>query len=382
MMALPVLGAVIVNSCMGTAYTWSIFLTAFEQSLLVSRASCSLVFSLALAVFSGVMFFGTGVHAKYPTHWVAALGVALAGTGILVAGSIPTFSALIVGFGVIFGASIGIGYGIAVGTANMAKTNKGLITGLIVAAFATTPVFLAPILRASVLSVGPHATFQLVGKVILAMAPVVWACFYFGKVQIPMPSKLADDEAVVPFKTVATIFAAFGTGCLGGLMTIAHATGIVASFGGTAVQAGMAVQYGALGNYFGRILAGATCDILGPKVVLFIAATGAAVCLLAANTMFASSPLAAIVAVIVCGVGYGCSMTSYAVLTRKMVGGAQFGKYFGKVFLGYGMGAFAGPLLAGYLFDKTGGYTQPIFVAAMSCMLTAVLLLTLPKYKE
>jgi hypothetical protein len=80
---------------------------------------------------------------------------------------------------------------------------------------------------------------QLVGKVILAMAPVVWACFYFGKVQIPMPAKLADDEAVVPFKTVATIFAAFGTGCLGGLMTIAHATGIVASFGGTAVQAGM-----------------------------------------------------------------------------------------------------------------------------------------------
>jgi hypothetical protein len=43
----------------------------------------------------------------------------------------------------------------------MAQTNKGLITGLIVAAFATTPVFLAPILRARVLSIGPHATFQV-----------------------------------------------------------------------------------------------------------------------------------------------------------------------------------------------------------------------------
>jgi OFA family oxalate/formate antiporter-like MFS transporter len=301
----------------------------------ISRASLSLVFSVALGVFSSVMFFGTGVHARMPTHNVAAFAMALAGTGILVAGSVPTFPALMLGFGGIFGASIGIGYGIAVGTANMAVTNKGLITGLIVAAFATTPVFLAPILRSSVLAVGPHATFQTVGKVILAMAPVVWACFKFGKVQIPLPAKPVEGEAPVPFSTLATIFAAFGAGCLGGLMTIAHATGIISAFGGSAVQAAMAVQYGALGNYFGRILAGVGCDKFGPKVVLGLAASAAAASLLACNTLFAGNPVAAIFTVILCGIGYGCSMTSYAVLTRRMVGGAQFGQAFGKVFIGF-----------------------------------------------
>ena len=50
--------------------------------------------------------------------------------------------------------------------------------------------------------------------------------------------------------------------------------------------------------------------------------------------------------------------------------------------MAYGLGAFSGPYLAGFLFDKTGGYTQPLLVAAAACILSASLLMTLPPPRE
>eukprot|EP00240_Pyramimonas_obovata_P001647 CAMPEP_0118923330 /NCGR_PEP_ID=MMETSP1169-20130426/1896_1 /TAXON_ID=36882 /ORGANISM="Pyramimonas obovata, Strain CCMP722" /LENGTH=474 /DNA_ID=CAMNT_0006864301 /DNA_START=47 /DNA_END=1471 /DNA_ORIENTATION=+ len=382
MLAAPVIAAMIVNATMGTAYTWAIFLTAFEGSLGISRGTLSFVFTIALSVFATVMFFGTGWHTKYPTHNMAALAMAMAGTGFFVAGFVPTFAALVIGFGLIFGPSMGIGYGISVGVANMAKTQKGLITGLIVAAFASTPVFMTPLIRASVLAHGPHATFMTMGKVMLAFAPVVWACYKFGKVQIPPPAKLSDDEEPIQTSTILTLFAAFGSGCMGGLMTIAHATGIITSFGGSAAQAAAAVQYGALGNWGGRIIAGAACDIVGPKTVLLIGALAAGASMLVSGILFPTNPIPMMVTIVILGLGYGCVMVAYVQLTRKMVGTSQFGKYFGRVFMAYGLGAFSGPYLAGYLFDKTGGYSQPILVAAGACILSAFLLTRLPAPRE
>eukprot|EP00959_Pyramimonas_sp_CCMP1952_P050959 1064443-Pyramimonas_sp.AAC.1 len=110
MMAAPVVAAMIVNATMGSAYTWGLFLTAFEGSLGVSRGTLSFVFTLALSVFASVMFFGTGWHSKYPTHNMAALAMLMAGAGWYIAGSFQTYSALIVGWGLIFGPSMGIGY--------------------------------------------------------------------------------------------------------------------------------------------------------------------------------------------------------------------------------------------------------------------------------
>eukprot|EP00959_Pyramimonas_sp_CCMP1952_P326633 6837353-Pyramimonas_sp.AAC.1 len=65
----------------------------------------------------------------------------------------------------------------------------------------------------------------------LACAPIVWACYKFAKIQVPPPAVLSADEAPIETKTILTLFAAFGTGCIGGLMTIAHATGIILSMG-------------------------------------------------------------------------------------------------------------------------------------------------------
>ena len=107
--AMPVAAAMIVNATMGTAYTWAIFLTAFEGALGISRGTLSFVFSIALSVFATVMFFGTGWHTKFPTHNMGGLAMAMAGAGFFIAGSFQTFPALLIGFGLIFGPSMGIG---------------------------------------------------------------------------------------------------------------------------------------------------------------------------------------------------------------------------------------------------------------------------------
>ena len=145
------LGCLLLNCCMGSLYAWPIFLTAYETLMQLQRSQLSLVFSTAMGVFACVMLAGSGLHAWLPTPRVAVLSMLSAACGLLLVGYSGTYAGLLAGFGVIFGASVGVGYGISVSTANLAAKHKGLITGLIVAAFATTPVFLAPLLKVGVI---------------------------------------------------------------------------------------------------------------------------------------------------------------------------------------------------------------------------------------
>lgn len=77
----------ILNACMGSMYTWSIFLASFEAVLGVPRATLSLVFSSAMAAFSVVMFGGVRLHAWMPTPLAATLAMVQAGLGLMLAGS-------------------------------------------------------------------------------------------------------------------------------------------------------------------------------------------------------------------------------------------------------------------------------------------------------
>jgi len=381
-MVLPVLGAMILNACMGSMYTWSIFLASFEAVLGVPRATLSLVFSSAMAAFSVVMFGGVRLHAWMPTPLAATLAMVQAGLGLMLAGSSTSYMGLVAGFGLVYGSSVGIGYGIALGSANFVKTNKGLITGIVVAAFATTPVFLAPLIKLGVSSMGPHATLRLLGVAIAALAPAVFACFHFGRVQIPMPAAVDKRARPVPFSVLAKVWLGFFSGAIGGLMVFAHAAGVISTFGGTAAQVVQGVQYCAFGNWTGRLLAGFGSDHIGPKAVLAVAAVGSSLALVILQLCFRGNPLAAMGALVVVGAGFGCALTAYPVLTRKMVGSENFGALFGKVFTGFGVCAFIGPVLAGYLFDKFGTYSATLVIASIACIVSTVFLAVLPKYVE
>jgi len=284
---------------------------------------------------------------------------------------------------VIFGASVGVGYGISVSTANLAAKHKGLITGLIVAAFATTPVFLAPLLKSTIAAQGPAAAMRGIGYVMLAFAPIVYLCLSYGRVQLPMPKVAADSQPLAQVrKTVLIMWAAYALGSAGGMTVVSHVTGIVVSFAGSTTQAVGTVASCAMGNWCGRILAGVGSDVFGPKAVIVAGALGASAILATLQCFFQGNAVAAQIGLTLLGLCFGATLTAYPVLVRRMVGAKSFGLWFGKVFTGFGLSAFLAPVVAGALYDRFHTYTVAMNFSAVLCLISIAVLHTLPDYFE
>ena len=73
--------------------------------------------------------------------------------------------------------------------------------------------------------------------------------------------------------------------------------------------------------------------------------------------------------------GFGCSG---AALISDTFGVKNIGAVFGLLEIGFGIGAAAGPVVGGYIFDVRGNYTDA-FIIGMLAMLVATLLIAMVK---
>jgi hypothetical protein len=109
------------------------------------------------------MYIGTKLHAWAPTPIVAGLSLVTGGLGMILAGSIKAYWALVIGYGFGIGLSNGFGYGVALSTANMmgsgayTPVKRGLATGLAVAGYTACPLFFSYLIKSQVAQFGPHA---------------------------------------------------------------------------------------------------------------------------------------------------------------------------------------------------------------------------------
>ena len=108
----------LLNVLLGTLYCWSCYLVPLEQALGVGRGVLSGVFSLATIAFTASVFkLGPALYSRL-NHAVIASGSALiAGAGMLVASKALSYVSVVplfVGYGAMFGAAAGVGYGLSV----------------------------------------------------------------------------------------------------------------------------------------------------------------------------------------------------------------------------------------------------------------------------
>ncbi|MBT8196986.1 MAG: MFS transporter, partial [Acidimicrobiia bacterium] len=132
-----VIGAVLIQLCLGAIYAWSVF-TPTLQDAGWSKLQTQIVFSVGLASFALVMVYaGRRLKVWGPRNLAVAGGVTL-GIGYVIAGlgSGTNFWLVLLGVGIIGGAGIGLAYvvPIAVGM-RWFPDKKGMITGMAVAGF-------------------------------------------------------------------------------------------------------------------------------------------------------------------------------------------------------------------------------------------------------
>lgn len=434
-----------INLALGMLYSWSV-INAYISAPAVdpktglanlttwgyTAAQGSLPYSVALGVFAIVMVFAGRAQDKFGPRLVASIGGAMMGLGLIVASlASKTMSPdqsiwlLVLGFGVLGGAGIGLGYASATPAAVkwFPPSKKGLITGIVVAGFGLASVYVSPMttwllgekvsfyfFEFNGLGLGVAKTFLIEGIFFFAVT-VVLAQFLKNppkdyvaaeaapKADAPAARKAAPKTAhrdytwqeMIKTPQFYILWTMFAFVSFAGLMIIGHMAKIYkVQMPSDAVVLGfLLVAILAIGNASGRLIAGIVSDKIGRPVTMMVFFISQAAFM---GILFISgSP--AIMAVAAFGVGfnYGANLTLFPANTADFFGVKNLGVNYGMVFTAWGFGGVLGSMAAGWIVDATkttttpnGSYTIAYAIAAGLCILAALMtfILKAPKRGE
>ncbi|MBI5489748.1 MAG: OFA family MFS transporter [Deltaproteobacteria bacterium] len=136
-----------INLALGVLYTWSVIKKAIPADWGWDDADKALPYSIACIVFALVMVPAGRLQDRIGPRWVATAGGVFTGLGLLLAAFSTTLGMYVVGFGVLAGIGIGLGYASATPPAVkwFPARRTGLIAGLVVAGFGLASVYISPL---------------------------------------------------------------------------------------------------------------------------------------------------------------------------------------------------------------------------------------------
>ncbi len=92
------------------------------------------------------------------------------------------------------------------------------------------------------------------------------------------------------------------------------------------------------------------------------------------------TPALIVIATLVNGYSAGAKLQIASYLTARYAGMRNFGTIYGAIISLVSLGSGLGPMAAGLVYDRTGGYTPFLIAGTIGCVFCGLLLLTLPGY--
>ncbi len=382
------------NLALGVLYAWSMFSKQLTEAVDAggfgwSRTAATLPYTCAIAFFAVMMIPAGRFQDRFGPRVVASVGAVLCGAGLMVAslGSATSSWPVVLGFGIMAGTGIGLGYAAATPAAVkwFGPEKKGLITGIVVAGFGLAPVYIAPLSKHLLTTYGISRSFLIFGGVFLVVA------FVAAQFMVNPPSKAAPasppTSGSAPAKpagsdrtwgemlrtpTFWTLYLQYACGATAGLMIIGHMAKIVSVQSGGAIQAGfLFVAVLAVFNAAGRVVAGVVSDLIGRVAAMII------VFVIQATTLFFFAQFTSVTAFLfgaaLVGFNYGACLSLFPATAADYWGTRNLGLNYGILFTAWGVGGVFGPILAGTIADSTGSYAVAYQVASGLLVFAAVL---------
>jgi MFS family permease len=411
-----VVGAILIQLCLGAIYAWSVFTTRLIEaggSYGFTNKQTAWVFSAGLATFAVFTIIGGRLQRKYGPRPVAIAGGFVLGLGYILGGLMgSSFATQLLFIGIVGGAGIGLAYvvPIAVGV-KWFPDKKGMITGLAVAGFGfgatlwvklagswfggllnTTNLFGLSGVQSVFLIYGiAFAALVLLGSIVMVNPPEGWKPKGWNPpavtgIQATGAVDLTSGEMLRTPQYFMLLLMFVGS-ALAGLMVIY----CIRVFGSDAlvesgaastkeiagIMAGTAMAWYAILNGLGRIVWGTVSDKIGRKWALILMCALQGVIMLLFIKM-GQSGIGLIIGACIIGFNFGGNFALFPAATADYFGNKNVGTNYGWVFMAYGFAGIAGPQVAGYFRDiNTGGdvnaWWTPFVVAAISCFAAAAI---------
>lgn len=397
-----------VNLCLGILYAWSIWkanliadelhpvgsaMTGINEGwTYLSDAQGTWAYAICGFVFALFMIPGGLVQDRYgPKVGATAGGLCLA-AGCVLAGVLKSYLGLVLGFGLLGGIGMGLGYAATTPAAVkwFGPHQRGRIVGLVVAGYGGAAIYIAPLARYLIAAHGLSSSFIALGilfamVVIAAGQLLAWPAP--GYVAPAPPGASAASQALtrVDWQTsamlrtpqfYALVFLFIGS-AQSGLLVIANAAPLLnrtaASVAFFVEHAWLLAAFGGFVNAVGRVGTGLYSDRIGRRNAYIVNGLVSAGCLFLTPYVLGSGSVALLFLVV--GIAYwqyGGGLALMPAFTADFFGAKNLGLNYGLVFIGWGI-AFFVPQLAGYIKDLRGSLDAAFYLSG-SLLLAAVLL--------
>jgi MFS transporter, OFA family, oxalate/formate antiporter len=365
--------------CLGTVYSWSIFRKPLEKLLTVGATESLLPFAVLLAVFATIMPIAGRNIERYGASKVTAIGGIVMGLGYFLSGFTSSIPLLVITYGVIAGAGVGIAYGVPIAVAaKWFPDRKGLAVGLTVVGFGLSPLITAPIAKSLIESNGVGNTFKILGiaftAIVLAVAsqlrfpPAGWQPQTQISRNNPIGSEFsttANVENLLSSPSFYGLWICYTIGTLAGLMAI----GIASNVGTEIIKldkntATTAVSVFAIFNGIGRPIFGWLTDRLTPKLAAIISYVMILIASIIMLNTGENQTLNYFVAFGLFWLSLGGWLAIAPTATLSLFDPQNYTKNYGMVFTAYGVGAIVGTLIAGSAKDIFGSYKFAFYPTA------------------
>ena len=407
--------ALAVHLCIGQVYATSVYKTALVDFFDASLTHIGVIFSIAIVMLGlSAAVMGTWVDANGPRK--AMFVSAMFWVGGFVVGAVGIFThqlwLLYLGYGVIGGIGLGIGYISPVSTLiKWFPDRPGLATGMAIMGFGGGALIASPLSSALLAFYDPAsgtpgwvASGDAVGKLFLTLAAIYLIYMLYGAATIRVPA--ADwkpagfDPSAVAAKSLVTtnhvsaanaiktrqfwlVWIVLFCNVTAGIGILEQAAPMIQDFfrqpdGASLVTAAVAggfVGLLSIGNMGGRFVWSATSDLIGRKRIYMLYLGGGAILYALLSFFGDTSTILYVALAFVILSFYGGGFATVPAYLRDLFGTFQVGAIHGRLLTAWSAAGIAGPLIVNSFLDAQGTPGELTAGAYYPALLTMVGLL-------
>lgn len=384
----------LINLCIGTLYTWSVFAGPMAEQLTQSThtaltaSDLAIVFSLANSVGPITMILGGSINDKIGPGKVTFVGGCMFGSGLIISGFAQTISVLILGYSLLCGFGMSLVYGCTIGNSiKFFPDKRGMAGGLTTAFYGLSSVILPFVGSALIRSFGVRCTFKILGGG--ALVVILTGSFFL--LQCPpgfRPNGWMEQKKATSFASLEKnwrqmlkdpsfflLLALLTCSASSGMMIISQASSLAQNMVGMSVtSAATMVSVLALFNSSGRLCAGMLSDRFGRMQSL-----AAALCIGLFGLIFlvfsSADSAAWFIAGLCCvGVCFGSIMGLFPSITADRFGAKNNSVNYGFMFIGFAIAGMIGPTIMSFFVVSSDNYRSALIAAIALTVLALILL--------